>query len=182
MPTRRTVLKSAALSIIGSAFPVSVIAKQVLSAPVVVVYENGIAESVAFKDALKRRASSIHVLKQDPAATFSELCCTQPAGAIVLGCTKGAAAFVLGELARQRGGKMLIYAEHRYRHGGLAQHTLHFPVAEKTEFARNWNVELAVALEAEKFRATPAQGKAVTTTAYRPATGPDYLVTWGILP
>ena len=157
-------------------------AKQALSAPVILVYENRITDSVAFKDALTRRAIGIHILKQDPAATFRELCCTQPAGAIVLGCTKGAAAFVLGELARQRGGKMLIYAEHRYRHGGLAQHTLHFPVAEKTEFARNWNVALAVALEAEKFRATPAQGKAVTTTAYRPATGPDYLVTWGILP
>lgn len=112
MPTRRTILKSAALSIIGSVLPVSIIAKQIQPAPVVVVYEDGITESIAFKDALRRDASGIHILKQDPMETFRRLSGPLHTGAIILGCTKGAAAFVLGELARQQGGKMEIFGEH----------------------------------------------------------------------
>ena len=114
MPTRRAVLKGTALSLIGSALPISVIAKQALSVPIKVVYENGIAESVAFKEALKHRASGIYALKQDPAETFRELFGPDHTEMMILGCTKGAAAFVLGELARGQGGKMLIYGEHRY--------------------------------------------------------------------
>ena len=106
-------MKGTALSLIGSALPVSVIAKQALSVPVKVVYENGIAQSVAFRDALKHRASGIYALKQDPAETFRELSGPGHIEAMILGCTKGAAAFVLGELAREQGGKMLIYGEHR---------------------------------------------------------------------
>lgn len=113
MFTRRTVLKSTALSILGSVLPAGVIAKQVLSAPVIVVFEDSIAESVAFRDALKRRASGFHILHQDPAETFRELSPILQTDTIVLGCSKGAAAFVLGELARGQGGKMKIFAEHR---------------------------------------------------------------------
>ena len=113
MLTRRTIIKSAALSIFGTTLPVSVIAKQIPSAPVIVVYEDGIAESVAFKDSLKHNASSIHILKQDPMETFRQLSDTLLKDSIILGCTKGAAAFVLGELAREHGGKMEIFGEHR---------------------------------------------------------------------
>ena len=113
MPTRRTIIKSAALSIFGSTLPVSVIAKQIPSAPVIVVYEDGITESVAFKDTFKRNASSIHILKQDPMETFCQLSDALHTGATILGCTKGAAAFVLGELAREQGGKLKIFCEHR---------------------------------------------------------------------
>lgn len=102
------------LSIIGSALPVSVIARQVPPAPVKVVYEDGITESIAFKDTLKFRASGVHILKQDPAETFRELSNSRHPDALILGCTKGAAAFVLGELARAQGGKMMILGEHRY--------------------------------------------------------------------
>lgn len=113
MPTRRTVIKSAALSLIGSVLPVSVIAKQVALAPVIVVYEEGNKESVAFKDSLRRNASSIHILKQDPMETFRLLFGAFHSDTIILGCTKGAAAFVLGELAREQGGKIEIFGEHR---------------------------------------------------------------------
>ena len=114
MPTRRAVLKGTALSFIGSALPVSVIAKQALSVAVNVVYEDGIAESIAFKDALKHRASGIYALKQDPGETFRELSGPRHTETIILGCTKGAAAFVLGELARGQGGKMMILGERSY--------------------------------------------------------------------
>lgn len=104
------------MSLIGSALPVSVIAKQALSAPLKVVYEDGITESVAFKDALKRRASGIYALKQDPAETFRELFCPGHTETMILGCTKGAAAFVLGELVRGQGGKVLVFGEYRCPH------------------------------------------------------------------
>ena len=184
MPTRRSVLKSAALSIIGSALPAGVIAKQVLSTPFTVVYENGIAESVAFKDALKYRASAIHALHQDPAETFRELACVRQAGAIVLGCSKGAAAFVLGELARGEGGKMQIYAEHRYLPGKVVQHTLRFADAgiERSGPADNWGSTIASALGSYLPLAMVGEKQVITTTTSRPATSPDYLVSWAILP
>ena len=62
---------------------------------------------------MKHRASGIYALKQDPAETFRELSNSRHTDTLILGCTKGAAAFVLGELARGLGGKMLIYGEHR---------------------------------------------------------------------
>ena len=184
MPTRRTILASTALSIIGSAFPVSVIAKQVLSAPVVVVYENGIAESVAFKNALKRRASSIHVLKHDPAETFRELTSVLRTDAAVLGCSKGAAAFVLGELARGQGEKMVIYGEHRYLPGDKVQHSLllHDAGAQALNLSSNWSKAMALTLNMELVHTAPVKRKVITTTMSRPAASPDYLVTWGILP
>ena len=180
MPTRRTILASTALSIIGSAFPVSVIAKQVLSAPVVVVYENGIAESVAFKNALKRRASSIHVLKHDPAETFRELTSVLRTDAAVLGCSKGAAAFVMGELVRGQGGKMVIYGEHRYLPGDKVQHSLllHDTGTQVMKLSNNWGKAMALTLNMEMLRARQAKRKVITTTMNRPATSPDYLVTW----
>ena len=183
MPTRRTVLKSTTLSIIGSAFPVSAISKQVLSAPVVVVYENGIAESVAFKDALKRRASSIHVLKHDPAETFRELTSILRIDAAVLGCSKGAAAFVLGELVRGQGGKMVNYGEHRYLPGDKVQHSLllHDAGTQVMKLSNNWGKAMALTLNLEPVHTAPVKRKVITTTMNRPATSPDYLVTWGIL-
>ena len=184
MPTRRSVLKSAALSIIGSALPAGVIAKQGLWTPITVVYENGIAESVAFKDALKRRASAIHALHQDPAETFRELARVRQPGAIVLGCSKGAAAFVLGELARGEGGKMQIYAEHRYLPGKVVQHTLRFADAgiERSGPADNWGSTIAGSLGSELPPATAGEKQVITTTKGRPANSPGYLVTWAILP
>ena len=62
---------------------------------------------------MKRRSSGIYALKQDPAETFRELSGPGHTEAMILGCTKGAAAFVLGELAREQGGKMLVYGEQR---------------------------------------------------------------------
>ena len=62
---------------------------------------------------MKRNASSIHILKQDPMETFRQLSGALLTDSIILGCTKGAAAFVLGELAREQGGKMEIFGEHR---------------------------------------------------------------------
>ena len=184
MHTRRTVLKSAALSILGSALPVSVIAKQVLSTPFTVVYENGIAESVAFKDALQRQASAIHALHQDPAETYHELACDLQAGAIVLGCSKGAAAFVLGELARGQGGTMQIYAEHRYLPGRKLQHTLRLADAgtERSELAVNWGNTIATSLGSELPLTMVGEKQVITTTMGRPANSPGYLVTWAILP
>lgn len=78
-----------------------------------IVYETGITESVAFKDTLKRNASRIHILKQDPMETFRQLSDALLTDSIILGRTRGAAAFVLGELAREHGGKMEIFGEHR---------------------------------------------------------------------
>ena len=62
---------------------------------------------------MKRNASSIYILKQDPMETFRQLSGALLTDSIILGCTKGAAAFVLGELAREQGGKMEIFGEHR---------------------------------------------------------------------
>lgn len=182
MPTRRTILKSAALSILGSALPVSVIAKQVLSTPITVVYENDIAESVAFKDALKRRASAIHALHQDPAETFRELARDLQAGATVLGCSKGAATFVLGELARGQGATMQIYAEHRCLLGKVVQHTLRLADAgmERSGPTDNWGKTIAASLGSEVPPATVAEKHVLTTTMGRPAANPGYLVTWAI--
>ena len=183
MPTRRAVLKGAALSLIGSALPVSVIAKQTLSVPVKVVYENGIAESVAFKDALKPRASGIYPLKQDPAETFRELSGPGHTEAMILGCTKGAAAFVLGELARGQGGKMLIYGEHRYLPGRKIRHTLDLLDARigDAQLANDWGRTMAISLSADPYLVTARNKQCITATITRTATNPDYLVTWGIL-
>ena len=87
--------------------------KQMLSTPLLVVYEGGITKSLEFKQALESEAYAVHAVNQDPAETYRELCRAWRTGMTVLGCTKGAAAFVLGELARERGGKMLVYREHR---------------------------------------------------------------------
>ena len=184
MITRRTILKSAALSILGSALPVSVIAKQVLSAPFTVVYESGIAESVAFKEALKRRATAVYALHHDPADTFRELARDLQAGATVLGCSKGAAAFVLGELARGQGGTMQIYAEHRYLPGKVVQHTLRFADAgiERPGLTDNWIKTIAGSLVSDLPPGAVEDYRVSTTTTGRPATSPSYLVTWAILP
>ena len=184
MPTRRSFLKCATLSIIGSALPAGVIARQVLPTPFTVVYENGIAESVAFKDALKRRASAIHALHQDPAETFRELARVRQPGAIVLGCSRGAAAFVLGELAREQGGRMQIYAEHRYLPGKVVQHTLRLAHAgiDRSGLTDNWGSTIAGSLGSDLPPATAGERQVITTTTSRHANSPGYLVTWAILP
>ena len=163
--------------------PVPVTAKQALSAPVKVVYENGIAESVAFKDALKRRASGIYALKQDPAETFRELSRPGYTETMILGCTKGAATFVVGELARGQGGKMLIFGEHRYLPGAEVQHSLrlHDAGTQMISQAKNWSKAMASALNTGLFHTVPAKKQVITTTMSRPANSPDYLITWGIL-
>lgn len=180
MPTRRAILKSTALSIIGSAFPVSVIAKQISPPPIKVVYEDGITESIAFKDVLQHRASGIYALKQDPAETFRELSNSRRTDTLILGCTKGAAAFVLGELARGQGGKMLIYGEHRYLRGAEVQHSLQlYDVGtQMISRASNWSKAMASALNTGLFHTAPAKKQVITTTMNRPASSPDYLVTW----
>ena len=180
MHTRRTVLKAAALSIIGSTLPGSVIAGTMALAPVKIVYEDEITESVAFKDALKSSAFSCHILKQDPAETFHELSGASQGDTPILGCTKGAAAFVLGELARGRGGKMLIYAEHQYLPGKKVQHTLQLPAVNVEEPADNWSSVMATALGVGIHHAMGRKKRVVTTNMSRPATSPDYLVTWSI--
>ena len=179
--TRRTVLQTAALSIIGSALPAPVIAKN-MPAPVKVVFENGITESIAFKDALKFRASAIHILKQDPAETFRELSGPWDADTTILGCTKGAAAFVLIELARGQGGKMLMFGEHRYLPGDKVEHSLLLQDAstQMINLTNNWSREMAAAIDAELCRATPVKKQVITLDMNRPATSPDYLVTWGM--
>ena len=184
MPTRRSVLKSATLPIIGSALPAGVIAKQVLPTPFTVVYENGIAESVAFKDALKYQASAIYALHQDPAETFRELARVRQPGAVVLGCSKGAAAFVLGELAREQGGRMQIYAEHRYLPGKVVQHTLRLADSgiERSGPADNWGRTIAGSLGSELPPATVEDYRVIKTATSRPVNSPGYLVTWAILP
>ena len=183
MVTRRTVLQTAALSIIGSALPAPVIAKY-MPAPVKVVFENSITESIAFKDALKSRASAVHILKQDPTETFRELSVLWDADTTILGCTKGAAAFVLGELAREQGGKLLVFGEHRYLAGDKVQHSLLLQDAstQMINLANNWSREMAAAIEKELCHAPPAQQQVITLDMSRPATSPDYLVTWGMFP
>lgn len=158
-------------------------AKQVLSVSVKVVYEDGITESIAFKDALKHRASGIYALKQDPAETFRELSGPGHTETMILGCTKGAAAFVLGELARGQGGKMLIYGEHRYLPGAEVQHSLqlHDAGTQMISRANNWSKAMASALNTGLFHTAPTKRQVITTTMSRPASSPDYLVTWGIL-
>lgn len=184
MPDRRTVLKTTALSILSSALPISVRAGQLLSSPVVLVYENGIAESIAFRDALTHRATGIHCLRQDPAETFRELSRVLQAETIVLGCSKGAAAFVLGELARGQGAGLQVFGEHRYLPGKVLQHTLRIADAgiERAQPADNWGSTIAKSLGAGLPITRLTQARVITTTMDRPATSPDYLVTWGFLP
>lgn len=184
MPTRREVLKSTALAVLGSALPVSVTAKQVLSVPVIVVYEDGITESIAFKEALKHRASGIYALKQDPAETFRELYRAWRAESIVLGCTKGAASFVLGELARGQGGKMLVFGEHRYLSGGKIQHTLDVPDAriDGAQLADGWGRTMAISLSIDPHLVAASDKQVISTTMTEPASGPGYIVTWDIPP
>ena len=184
MVTRRRILQTAALSIIGSALPAPVVAKILPQAPVKVVFENSITESIAFKDALKSRASAIHVLKQDPAETFRELSGPWDADTTILGCTKGAAAYVLGELARGQGGKLLMFGEHRYLPGDKVEHSLLLQDASTQiiNLTNNWSREMASAIDTELCPATPAKKQVITQEISRPATSPDYLVTWGLFP
>ena len=101
----------------------------------------------------------------------------------ILGSTKGAAAFVLGELARGQGGKMRVYGEHRYLPGDKVQHSLHLQDAntERTKLADNWGEAMASALGEKIQHAVTGKKQVITLTRDRPATSPDYLVTWGML-
>lgn len=44
-----------------------------------------------------------------------------------------------------------------------------------------WDKAMASALNTGLFHAAPAKKQVITTTMSRPASSPDYLVTWGIL-
>ena len=126
----------------------------------------------------------MHILKQDPAETFRELSDPWDADTTILGCTRGAAAFVLGELARGQGGKLLIFGEHRYLPGDKVQHSLLLQDASTRiiNLTNNWSKEMASAIETELRHATPAKQQVITLDMSRPATSPDYLITWGMFP
>ncbi len=162
--------------------PASVAALILPPAQFKIVYERGIAQSVEFKRALESRADTIHILKHDPAATFRELYNAGHMKTTIAGCTKGAAAFVLGELARSQGGTMVIYGEHRYLPGAGWQHSLLLPPADvaRIKHANNWSREMAAALKMARLSTEQATKQVLNTTISKPAKSPDYLVTWGI--
>ena len=87
-------------------------------------------------------------------------------------------------LARDKGGKMQIYAEYRYLSGMNLQHTLRFVDAgiEWSELADNWGYTIAKSLDSHLPLATGGDKQVITTISGRPATSPDYLVSWAILP
>ena len=123
------------------------------------------------------RATAIHALHQDPAETSDELARVLQAGAIILGSSKGAAAFVLGELTWKQGSTMQIYAEHRYLPGRKLQHMLRLADAAvyRSGLADNWGKTIAVSLGSELPLARVGDKQVIITTTGRHATSPGYL-------
>ena len=77
----------------------------------------------------------------------------------------------------------LIFGEHRYLPGEIAQHTIRFPAtrAEKTNLGENWASAMATALGAQVHHNAGRKEQVITTTMGRPAGSPACLVTWGNL-
>ena len=77
---------------------------------------------------------------------------------------------------------MLMFGEHRYLAGDKVEHSLLLQDAstQMINLTNNWSGEMAAAIDAELCRATPVKKQVITLDMNRPATSPDYLVTWGM--